>query len=428
MRLSVVRPRSPRRGVRWALAALACTALVGSAAGPVGAAPSGESGSYAGALPALAPGDSCVGSVWQDDVWLTMSHGGSPTFDLRIGAAGVISEFRDRRNAGHTLLMEPSYPGNVTDRVIQETYWSFETTNPAVDGSGPQRYLNLNQAGDEDNNLNPTGKVVIHNDSCSIDVYSIPQRDWNTDQYWNAYLPTVTRYQVFSSGAILVRRVTSVLALTMNGGLRGGVPVTGPQESLTDLTLSTWIPLDPQFKLAAQHFTGGQPDWYYNSDNVDQITTPVQDTFGYTMAYDPATAPSGGAALGVVYGTKRPRCVRASGLGAPCPPGDGRYLITGMAGQPDGKPASLILAPNIVIDREVAMGTIVARDLYLYPTHGLGQGDIDQVSGLGTSVPAPTIYAPGAPLPPEFAPYAEYFKAPLASASTDHLGSVTTFQ
>jgi hypothetical protein len=427
------RDRVWKHGVWLAIGALACglaavgfvpaSALSGAASANNGGSASQAMAPYSKALPPLAEGYSCKGAVRDGDVWLTVGKSGSPSFDLRIGAAGDIAEFRDRRNSKHTMLMEPAYPGNVTDRVIQETYWSFATTNPA-NGN----FLNVNQAGDDLNNLNPTGFVTIHNPSCSIDVYSIPQLDWNSDEYWQNYLPTVTHYQVFSTGVVLVRRVTNVYAQIMTGGLRYGMPTTGAQSKLTDLTLSAWVPLDPQFTVAAQHFDGQKPDWYYLPSNISSLYKSVSKTFGYTMLYNPDTEPQGSAGLGLIYGTKLPKCAAAGKTPTKCSTSKTSYAITAMAGETEGAASNFILAPNLIIEREVSMGTVVARDLYLYPTHGLSQTKIDRLDTLSQGMPAPTVYAPGAKLPPDLAPYAGYFKAPYADAYTDHLGGITTFQ
>lgn len=151
-----------------------------------------------------------------EDVWLKLSAGGSNTFALRLGAGGAISEI----NGGGKSLLSPSFQGEVTDRVIQWTIWSDTVTNRVA--SLPKKFewrFNLTQGGCFDGTISPTAEVRVDAGRGILDVYSVPQDQWKTEQreVMRCKLSCLTRYEMMPEGVLLIRRWIRVGDLTLNG-------------------------------------------------------------------------------------------------------------------------------------------------------------------------------------------------------------------
>lgn len=63
----------------------------------------------------MSPGYSCEAFVYQNDVWLRSYYLGAGNFDFRIGAGGVVAEFRDNKAANVSLFADAARPNDRTD-------------------------------------------------------------------------------------------------------------------------------------------------------------------------------------------------------------------------------------------------------------------------------------------------------------------------
>lgn len=373
-------------------------------------------------LPPLAPGYSCSIFLLNNDLWLRTLKDGQPQFEFRFGGGGAIEDIHDPMT-NSSLLMEAAYPGNVTDRVVQQTFWSAQTINPTAEKNF--NFLNINQAGDSVNRITPARRALYNKSDCTIDILSIPQLDWNppNNSRWLGFLPTATRYSVFGNGAVQVRNVTNLYALYSMGALANGVPTRGYQPTFSDFIVSTWIPLAPMFTQVANSFSNGRGAAVLDPNSIRSIgkVRSVANSTGLTVAYDANNYAA--PALGIVYGTKTPVCVSEFGS-QDCPSPSINYRPTGVDSHESTGHRNMILTLNLSLRDKVPMGTTFVHEYYLVPMRSLSRSNIASVEALVSTVPAPLIYAPKTALRIDLQKYQLFFDEPRASYPSNHLGPI----
>ncbi len=339
----------------------------------------------------------------------TYDADGNAANAYRFGSTGVISEIRDSRNGQN--LLAPSYQGEVTDRVIQWTFWEVGQTavydHPSL-GWVEDRF-NLTQAGTFYNALNETVDVDMVAATGQLDVWSVVDRQWRAEQdpFMQGEITALTRMQVLDGGAIMVRRVLMIHETYLQGQeiLIANPYLVGWNTFADNAFNSLALGIDSQ---------GNPNHWYAEGVNIPHFpNTPVSQTRGWAMVYDRFNLNSG-ATMSVVYGKDQ-----------------------GTVHLPDGSTAdprwfnynSMDFDGGIAINPGMATGTlpvgsIIDQTYILLPGQGIEAGTAQILDGLAATMPGPQVYHPGAAMDPELAEIANRL-ATLANESgayTDNLG------
>lgn len=370
-----------------------------------------------------------------DDLWMRVGYKDSRMYDFRLGSAGVIGELRDGQ--GHKLIMEPAYPGNVTDRVIQETFFSTKLINPrptaelsAKFGGNQAPMQNVNQAGSDRNVLTPMGGVSVETSKCIIDVFSIPQLEWHyeNEELWQARYIQLSHYQVFGDGVLEVRNIVYPFSLVTNAAMADGVSVSGPQKQFPDFLMSTWIPLDARYDSLAYHATttNAAADWNYVANSPVSARFDTDKTHGYRVAYNSSNR----SGLAVITGKKAPLCVHATGT-SDCKAEGAGYSIVHITGTESGNRPNLILANDLQISKPMPMETVIDKTYYLFPFTDFSGGRVSQIQKLADELPQPVVYFPDSNIfnaDVDYMNQLRLVKKNGASYSSDHIAHIVHWQ
>ncbi len=330
----------------------------------------------------LSAGFSCqVANFNQKDLWVRVLYQDKPLYDFRIGAGGVIAEFRDATVGYRKLLMSPSRTGGEIDRVIQEVFWAYNIYPNPVPSTEPHESLtwyalNMNQAGAEhgddriafydrdiygkpmsaqdSGNFSRTLDIKSNVRKCSFDILSLNDKHFLErlkiyPRSFQVALPTLTQIRLRGPGIIRVRnRVVLARFDAGNAGAQEvdfktpvapgkiGSPLSGAQNRIPGLlTLASWIPLDKSmshvaFYLKPQRESAdlGSGDWYYRSDQLKDGLIPktsfsngeaeTSATHGYASYVDPIRK----SGVAIIYGKQNAACFNAEGA-VQCPADQG---------------------------------------------------------------------------------------------------------
>jgi len=345
----------------------------------------------------LSPQFQCIAYKNSLGIWIGVTKNGQAFYDFRVGAGGAIAEFRRFNGEPSSILMGPSYPGNLTDRVIQQSLWSFKVQNPNPSAAllqkmgGQTPMLNVNQAGSATNTLTPTSWVEVEASTCTLRVFSIPQSEWMAENqnWWNSAYAMASEYKIVGDGQLRVRNLIMPLYFVASGALVNGQGTYGNQTTLPDLTLSTWVPFGSEFQYAANHLnSGGSPDWYYSLGNLGQNNFPVTSTYGFSVALDGKDSQTG-FNVGLVFGTKSVTCVYPSKVTS-CAAENISFALTSLGS--DGP----ILVPNIYIRSAVPIGTLIDKTYFIFPFEGTTSSTETNLEQLAGTLNGPKVYYPGA--------------------------------
>jgi len=347
------------------------------------------------------------------DVWLTATQDGTALFDLRVGAAGAISQLNYRPNHSQDLLANP-YGDNDTDRVIQWTLWS--DTYAAVSDTGPEPF-NEDLAGSGDGTFSPT--VAVNSTGQVLDVYSVPQDQWDRalNGVMQARYSSLTRYEMLPDGVLKVRRVvlTGAIANEPDGGSR------------YDVYFEEWNP----FRVDGNSFdafalsldAGGIPDWWYQAgDNIPYYQyLPATNSFGYAVIYQAAawqTMP----VIGVVFGAKDLSVASDAELVNT----SGRHVFNSMgwgAGTPEDQGIALLPALQLF---DVPSGSVIDTTYYLVLRPFADAALKSELESLAASAPAPSLYGPSHAFSGELGGIVATLNRNLNASGirTDHLASL----
>jgi Ca2+-binding RTX toxin-like protein len=319
-----------------------------------------------------------------DDVWLrTVKPNGTTDLDFRLGSAGVIAEIRDGVN-GQSLLA-PSFKGEVTDWVVQWTVWEGGPTVRHDVPSLPdfEDRFNMTQAGTFDNLLNGTADVDVDSQRGQVDVWSIVDRNWKSEQdpHMDGTITALTRTTILDGGAILIRRVVRIGEIQLNGA-----PV-----SLASPFFEAWTPLsDSAFdSLALSIDARGNPDqWFTDGQDIPRYQhTNVRNTRGWATGFVRQNS-GGGNNLSVVYGTDKGTVYRSDGSETT----SHSYQLNtldfagGMAILPALFPGTL------------SEGAIIDQHLILLPRDNINSSTPIVLDALADQLPPPRVYHAGAEL------------------------------
>lgn len=358
------------------------------------------------------------------DLWLKSTKNGQEMFDYRLGAGGAISEMRDAPDSYQALLAS-SYAGEVTDRIVQSTFWSQNIQND-IKNSGYQYYdrFNITQGGTFSGLISPTMQVFLHDDSRTIDVYSVPQDQWMTEQQSSigGNFSTLTRYELKDQGVIRIHNIHRVGQATLNG----------TPQNFDHLYAESWTPFRQNGifdSMTRKVDAAGNPiDGYSYREGNGFPTYPnwrVEDTEGYSIVYrdrrhDERTA------VGLVYGDQQ---VQYEGFDGENPNKD-RFVLNSMDWDM-GSDEAIVMLPGIHFDRlgldnPVLPGSIIEQVLEIVPRHGLDGELASLVNQLVDDLPAPTLYSPDFQFTGEMLDIVTRLNSnlSLAGTRTEHLGSM----
>ncbi len=342
--------------------------------------------------------------TYNGDIWMRNYLNGVAMFDYRLGAGGCLAEMRYCPSS-FAALLSPTFNGNETDRVIQETYWGT-SANVTVSGSGaPDGRFNVDQAGTEVNLFSPTMSVT-RNDT-QIDVYSVPQNQWYSvlDSYFTGKTSLFTRYIMQANGVLQVRKVILV-ASVQNGGVDVGS---------YDLYYEQWMP----FRISSSTFNSmalsldatGAPNWWYKA-GVNLPIYPYWDvatTNGYAVIFrDGAYKTS--PVVGVVYGK--------NGFNE-----FGTSVVTHNYLNSDCWNNGIAPLPSVAVN-SVQPGSVIDYVYYIVPRSSSSASFTTLLNSLVITTPAPAIYGPGYTFTGELATIVSTLTANLTATGirTNHLG------
>lgn len=342
---------------------------------------------------------------------VTYDANGNVANRVRFGSTGTISHLTDARNGRN--LLAPSYQGEVTDRILQWTFWELGQ-NAVYDHPNLPAHkdrFNLTQAGTFDNLLNDTVEVDMDSDTGRLDVWSVVDNLWSIEQapFMQGNINALTRTQVLDGGAILVRRVT-MMGQTFRLG----------QEISVDIPyLEAWSPFaDAAFNsLTTSIDAQGNPNvWYANNYNVPTYPKiPVDQTRGWAMVYDRFNQQNA-ATMSVVFGKD---------------PGN-EHLADGSSIEPRFfRYNSMDFDTGMVINPGLSAWNLPAGSLidqhYLFlPGQGITSDTPVMLDGLAERLPAPQIYHPGSTLPQDVEAIANRLNQlnGQSGIATDHIGTL----
>jgi len=338
--------------------------------------------------------------------------------EYRIGAAGVISAIND--NLGHASLLAPPFREEITDRVIQWTLWSNGITNPVAGLAASAQRYNVTQAGTRGNrgssfqvgnSLAPTISVDIDRAADTIDIYSVPQDQWEPSEQAAIQnkVSSLTRYTLLAGGALSIKQFNYIDKVMLNGA----------EVRFDDLYMEMWLPLASSREvfsgLALSLNVDGSPNQSYSNHATGRSTIPsyphfpAQRTSGYAVAFN-AENPRR-TALAVVYGVQNVLSSNAR---------DGLEL-----NMRDYKNVMAIL-PGARL-WQVPAGTVTCKEFVLMPgPNGLTAGLASQLDRQVQTMSRPAVYRPGEVMPPEVSAIAQTLSKNVfeRGTRTDALGDL----
>ncbi len=349
--------------------------------------------------------------IENDDIWFTtVAPNGRAEFDIRFGSTGVISEIRDLDSANN--LLAPPFKEELTDRVVQWTLWEVgRTVRHDVDELPDlEDRFNITQAGTFDNVLHRTVDVDLNPDEGQIDVWSIADRNWKSQQdpYMDGSVTALTRTKVLDGGGILIRRVVRI----------GEIKLNGRAVTLDEPFFEAWTPFsDSEFdSLALGINSSGTPNqWFADGNNIPRYrNTPVRNTRGWATSYNRDNI-RGGTNMSVIFGTDKGTVHWADGRET----SNHGYRLNlldfegGAAILPGLYPGSL------------SEGAVIDQHILLLPGEGINSQTPKQLDALARSLPAPQVYHAEADLRGELVVIADRLSrlASESSVATDQLAS-----
>lgn len=341
----------------------------------------------------------------QGDVWLRSAADGQGMFDFRLGAGGAIAEMRDVQ-AGAKRLLSPSFQGEATDRIIQWTWWSDSITNPIAGLPAFEHRFNVTQGGTFSNQISPTMSVRIRSGVNIVDVYSLPQDQWKTQQqpHMQGKISALTRYEMAADGVLKIRRVMLV----------DHVYLRGEETQFDKLYVEAWSPFDRSGTfdgLALGVDANGNPNWWYQAgNNIPHYPNfPVASTNGYAVVFRIGSHQTN-TAVGLVFG-----------LSQVSPATTGNSHVLNSMSWNNG--IGILPALNL---SNVALGSVIDTTIALVPRHSLNAEMAGQLATLVPQIPAPVVHAPATAFAGELGDIVTRLKTNLTQSGqrTQHLAAV----
>ena len=326
-----------------------------------------------------APQKPAAGWNWRigdkgEDVWLYAGLDGTLAYSFKIGAGGAIAAMNEEWG-GTRPLLSPSFQGEHTDRIIQWTAWSNDITHEVSGLPKLEWRFNVTQGGCFDGTLSPVMEVAIDRHLQRIDVYSVPQEQWKTQQReaMQCKLSSLTRYELLPEGVLKIRRVMRI----------GPVKLNGTITKFGHLYIEAWTPflrspetfdavsteVDEEGQVSKGFKTGKE---FSNYPHIDVTTTS-----GYAVAYCQDHAEQK-TAVGLVFGKRQIEAAQS-----------GNIHQLNLMQWDDG----IGILPAVTV-RDVEPGSIIEQTLYVVARKGLGRNMRDVLMSLATKIPPPRILRP----------------------------------
>lgn len=362
-----------------------------------------------------APGAGAAEPAWtwritrdHDNVWLQSSYNDQEMFDYRIGAGGAVAEMRDVKN-NYRRLLSPSYQGEVTDRIIQWTWWSDSITKEVADVRPFEYRFNVTQGGTGAGQISPTMSVEIHprcdtlaervgqrplspgeqagemttattspNENqplCDVvDIYSVPQDQWlrALQPFMRSKVSALTRYLLAPDGVLKIRRLMLVDRVFLD-----------QQETRFEkLYVEAWTPFDRSGTfdgLALDVDADGNPTrWYKAGENIPYYPQfPVAETNGYAVVFKVGGHHTD-TSVGVVFGKQQA-----------LPGGGGNLHVLNLMDWDNG----VGVLPALSLSN-VERGSVIDITIALLPRHDLGGGTAKLLDSLVSAIPTPVVHDP----------------------------------
>jgi|GEM_PF-2088270 len=338
------------------------------------------------------------------DIWLRSSCDGVLMFDYRLGAGGAIAEMRDVPS-GNKRLLSPSFQGEATDRIIQWTWWSDSITNAVAGLPSFEHRFNVTQGGDFVGQPAPIIAVMIRPKENIVDVFSVPQDQWKTQQqsFMKNKISALTRYEMAADGVLKVRRVMLV----------DRVKLTGKTTPFAKLYIEGWSPFDRSgtFDGLALALDGkGTPNWWYRAgENIPNYPVlAAAKTSGYAVVYQTSN-PQANPAVGLVFGT-----------GEVIPANKSNALVLNTMSWDNG----IAILPALGL-ADVAEGSVIDVTIALLPRRSLDAEMSARLRALVPQIPAPIVHPPGTAFTGEIAKIVTQLRANQSSTGkrTEHLAT-----
>jgi hypothetical protein len=297
---------------------------------------------------------------------------------------------------------------------MQWTAWSDSLTHPVAALPKFEWRFNVTQGGTFAGEISPTISVRKSADGKTLDVYSVPQDQWKSEQqpHMRGRFAALTRYAMDEAGVLKIRRVLCVGDVNLDGK---------PREGFEQFYLEAWTPFlrSPAAfdALALSIDPAGKPDlWYRAGQNLPAYPhLKVETTKGYAVVFN-STDPARHTAVALVYGTKQ---IPAS----PDSPRDALpndYILNSMEWD-----NGIAVLPALSL-HDLKTGTILDQTLYLVPRPAMDAEMAALLGQLAKAPPAPAAYPPGAHFTGELSQIATTLKAnlPQPGHRTDHLATI----
>ena len=339
------------------------------------------------------------GAPFPSDLLLTSNTSGTNQFDLTLGAGGSLVRMRASRESNKEMI---PYGTSLTGFNAQ---WSVQGPVAFDDGDAAtdDRFI-LNQAGTSNPWLAPVMQVEKNAQTQAVDVYSVPQDQWNPDQQAavKTKFSSLVRYEPQPDGSIKVRRVIRFGDVAVNGG--AWTLDTPFYESQNSFPAANFNKLATSVNASGNILTS-----YTRATDIPQNQqTDVTLTNGYAVVYS-STNVATSAAMGIVFGNQ--------------PMAGSNQCIVNYSDDAN----AISVRPGIQL-ANVSPGAVLDVTCYLVPGYGVNSALAGRLSALVAATPAPVLYPAGTTFTGEMAAIVQRLNDNLAlkGMRTDRLGHDVT--
>jgi autotransporter-associated beta strand protein len=339
------------------------------------------------------------GAPLPSDLILTSANGGTPQFELTLGAGGSLARIRARQAGDKDVL---PFGGSI---LASNAQWglmagtALDDANPATD----DRFY-IRQAGALPQRVAPLMQVERDVAAGRVDVYAAAHDQWNShlQSAVQAKVSHLTRYEPLADGSIKVRRILRFGSATVNGA---PLDVSAPyfEETLP-------FPVGNFNRLAERLNGSGTPQVFYSQgSNIPQnAQTDIASTNGYAILYHSSNA-FNPAVVGIVFGKTQ--------MAAP----------NQMRLNFSDSTTEISVRPGIQLGN-AAPGAILDFTYHLVPAYALNSSLATRLNNLVASTPAPVLYPAGHAFTGELATIVQRLNDNLAlpGVRSDRLGHDVT--
>jgi len=161
------------------------------------------------------------------------NNNGAREFDITLGAGGSVFRAVALKDINKEII---PYDGTNTLLTTHNSQWSVQGPEAFNDGNATMddRFI-LKQAGASNLRLAPVIQVEKNAQTSVVDVYSVAQDQWNTNQQSavKTKYSGLDRYETLSDGSIKIRRTFSARSSRSTEMALPPVPAGGPGASMS---------------------------------------------------------------------------------------------------------------------------------------------------------------------------------------------------